>query len=80
MARELDLSQLNRLLGEQDSIKGFFETEIELLGTAENPFINKTFLIGDLNIEFPQLFTNTLINNTTPTHKDTNKILDHIIK
>jgi len=46
---------------------------------TENPFMNKTFLIGDLNIEFPQLFTNTLINNTTPTHKDTKKILDHII-
>ncbi len=49
LARELDLSQLNRLLAEQDSIKGFFETEIDLLGTAENPFIN-----GSAHIRNPE--------------------------
>ena len=46
---------------------------------SENPFLDSTFLIGDLNLEYPQLFTNTLINNTQITHKDTKTILDHII-
>jgi len=46
---------------------------------SENPFFDSTFLIGDLNLECPQIFTNTFINNTQITHKDTKTILDHII-
>lgn len=46
---------------------------------SDSLFTDKTFLIGDLNLKFPQIFTSTSVNNTKITHKDTNEILDHII-
>jgi endonuclease/exonuclease/phosphatase family metal-dependent hydrolase len=45
---------------------------------SNNPFTNRAFLIGDLNLEFPQVFTNTSINNKRITCEN-GQILDHII-
>lgn len=41
-------------------------------------FDSKTFLIGDLNLEYPHIFTNTSVNNKHITC-DNGQILDHII-
>lgn len=37
LIRELNLGQLNRFITAEDSLKGMFETEIDLSGSSENP-------------------------------------------
>jgi len=70
------LNFINTHLQSDDSAIAYLQLKQIL---SENPFLDNTFLIGDLNLECPQIFTNTFINNTQITHKDTKTILDHII-
>jgi endonuclease/exonuclease/phosphatase family metal-dependent hydrolase len=44
----------------------------------QTPFLSKTILLGDLNIENHQSITNTFRNNTNYTH-ESKQVLDHVI-
>lgn len=47
LVNHFDLSQLNRFIGKQDSLKGYLETDIVLGGSSASPLINGLLTITD---------------------------------
>jgi autotransporter translocation and assembly factor TamB len=63
LVQHFDLSQLNRFIGEPDLLAGYFNTDIDLSGSAKNPVI--TGKVHVKNPEFERYAFTTLESNFT---------------